>query len=35
MEGWLRVAGEGCGTDEELARWVARGVAAAQALPSK
>jgi TfoX/Sxy family transcriptional regulator of competence genes len=35
MNGWLRVAPEGCEDEQELARWVARGVAAAQALPPK
>jgi len=35
MDGWLRVTEEGVATDEELATWVARGVAAAQALPPK
>jgi len=35
MDGWLRVSADGCESSEELARWVARGVAAAQALPPK
>jgi len=35
MDGWLRVSAEGCESGAELARWVARGVAAAQALPPK
>ncbi len=32
LDGWLRVAGEGVATDDALAPWVARGVAAARAL---
>ncbi len=35
MDGWLRVAPEGVGSQEELARWVARGVAYARSLPAK
>ncbi len=35
MEGWLRVTEEGCVSEPELARWVARGVAAAQGLPAR
>ena len=35
LEGWLRVGGEGLGTDRELAAWVARGVAHARSLPPK
>jgi TfoX/Sxy family transcriptional regulator of competence genes len=35
MEGWLRVSDDGCVDDAELARWVARGVAAGRALPPK
>ncbi len=35
MDGWLRVTEEGCVREAELARWVARGVAAAHALPAR
>jgi len=35
MAGWLRVAAGGVRTDEELGRWVARGVQYARSLPSK
>ncbi|HWF34058.1 MAG TPA: TfoX/Sxy family protein [Solirubrobacteraceae bacterium] len=35
MRGWLRVDPEGVGTQAELERWVARGVAYARSLPSK
>jgi TfoX N-terminal domain len=35
MEGWLRVAPEGVETDEELEKWVTRGVGYARTLPSK
>jgi hypothetical protein len=33
--GWLRVAPEAIERDDQLAQWVARGVAGAQALPPK
>jgi TfoX/Sxy family transcriptional regulator of competence genes len=35
MEGWLRVAPEGVQTDEELEKWVTRGVGYARSLPPK
>jgi hypothetical protein len=35
MDGWLRVDPEAVGTDAELRRWVAHGVAYARALPPK
>ena len=35
MEGWLRVDAEGVQSDEELQKWVARGVAYARSLPAK
>lgn len=35
MPGWLRVAAEHVGTDDELAPWVDRGVAFARSLPKK
>lgn len=35
MDGWLRITEKGCEDDAELAIWVARGVAAAKALPPK
>jgi hypothetical protein len=35
MQGWLRVAPEGLRTKQQLARWVARGVAYARSLPAK
>jgi TfoX/Sxy family transcriptional regulator of competence genes len=35
MDGWLRVSAAGCEGDQELALWVARGLAGAQALPPK
>jgi len=35
MEGWLRVDPDGVQTDEELRRWVDRGVAYARSLPPK
>jgi hypothetical protein len=35
LDGWLRVAGDAVATDDELARWAARGVAYARALPAK
>jgi hypothetical protein len=35
MEGWLRVAPEGVETDEELEKWVTRGVGYARTLPPK
>jgi TfoX/Sxy family transcriptional regulator of competence genes len=35
MDGWLRVDPEGLRTKQQLARWVARGVAYAQSLPAK
>jgi hypothetical protein len=35
MEGWVRVAAEGVGTEDALRRWVALGLARARALPPK
>jgi hypothetical protein len=35
MKGWILVAPEGLGGDEELADWVRRGVAYARSLPPK
>jgi TfoX N-terminal domain len=35
MEGWLRVAPEGVETDDELEKWVTRGVGYARTLPPK
>jgi hypothetical protein len=35
MTGWLRVAGEHLGTDDEVERWVERGTAYAGSLPPK
>lgn len=35
MDGWLRVAAEDVTDDDSLARWVAVGVAQAEALPPK
>jgi TfoX/Sxy family transcriptional regulator of competence genes len=35
MEGWLRVAAEGVQTDEDLERWVTRGISYARSLPPK
>jgi hypothetical protein len=35
MDGWLRVAPEGAEADEDLQRWVSRGVAHARTLPPK
>lgn len=35
MAGWLRVDAAAVGTDEELRRWVRRGVAYARSLPPK
>lgn len=35
MEGWLRVAPDGVQSDEELAKWIARGVSYARSLPPK
>ncbi len=35
LRGWLRVDAEGVRTKRQLERWVARGVAYAQSLPSK
>jgi TfoX/Sxy family transcriptional regulator of competence genes len=35
MEGWLRVAAEGVENDEELEKWVTRGVDYARSLPPK
>lgn len=35
MDGWLRVDPAGLGGDDELARWVAHGVAYARSLPPK
>jgi TfoX/Sxy family transcriptional regulator of competence genes len=35
MNGWILVSPEHCAEDEDLARWVGRGVAHARALPPK
>jgi len=35
MAGWLRVTDDAIATDEELARWVAHGVAFVRTLPPK
>jgi TfoX/Sxy family transcriptional regulator of competence genes len=35
MKGWLVVAPDACAEDEDLERWVARGVAYARTLPPK
>ncbi|MBV8998586.1 MAG: TfoX/Sxy family protein [Solirubrobacterales bacterium] len=35
MEGWLRVDADGVQTDEELQKWVTRGVDYARSLPPK
>jgi hypothetical protein len=35
MQGWLRVDAEDVASDEELARWVERGVGYARSLPAK
>jgi hypothetical protein len=35
MEGWLRVDADGVQTDEELEKWVTRGVSYARSLPPK
>jgi hypothetical protein len=35
MEGWLRVDADGVHTDEELEKWVTRGVGYARSLPPK
>jgi TfoX/Sxy family transcriptional regulator of competence genes len=35
MEGWLRVGADGVQTDEELQKWVTRGVSYARSLPPK
>ena len=35
MEGWLRVDADGVRSDEELAKWVRRGVGYARSLPPK
>ena len=35
MDGWLRIAPEGCRSKRDLERWVKRGVSYARALPSK
>jgi hypothetical protein len=35
MKGWLRVASEHVGTDEQLAGWVERGTSYARSLPPK
>ena len=35
MDGWLRVDAEGVQSDEELRKWVARGVGYARSLPAK
>lgn len=35
MQGWLMVAADGCAEDDDLRRWVGRGVAYARSLPAK
>lgn len=35
LEGWLRVAARAVATDDDLERWLARGVGYARSLPSK
>ena len=35
MDGWLRVDAEALGTDDDLRRWVSRGVIYARSLPPK
>jgi TfoX/Sxy family transcriptional regulator of competence genes len=35
MKGWLMVAADGCAEDDDLRRWVGRGVAYARSLPAK
>jgi TfoX/Sxy family transcriptional regulator of competence genes len=35
MEGWLRVTADGVRSDEELQKWVSRGVGYARSLPPK
>ena len=35
MDGWLRVSSEAVEDDDDLARWVDRGLAYARSLPSK
>ena len=35
MDGWLRIDADTLETDDELARWVSRGVAYARFLPAK
>ena len=35
MEGWLRLDADGVQSDEELRKWVARGVGYARSLPAK
>jgi len=35
MSGWFTVEASGCETDADLARWVARGLSVARALPAK
>ena len=35
MQGWVMVAPEGYESDEDLRRWVQRGVEFAQSLPPK
>jgi TfoX/Sxy family transcriptional regulator of competence genes len=35
MKGWLTVDPEGCAEDDDLRRWVARGVGYARGLPPK
>jgi hypothetical protein len=35
MQGWLRVDADGHAEDEDLRRWVDRGLAAASSLPPK
>ena len=35
MKGWLRVSGDAVSDDEDLARWVDRGLAYARSLPPK
>ena len=35
MKGWVKVTPEGCATDEQLKRWVQKGVEFALSLPPK
>ncbi len=35
MKGWVVVSSEGCESDDDLQRWIQRGVAFAQSLPAK